>query len=571
MTTKVVKLGASLLFTAALFYFIWLKIGPDLSGLSFRLDWRWAVAAGLFYALALAGKAYRFRFFLEKKISFPEMFSIAAIHSFWNNLLPFRSGELSYFYLLRKHKSVEGGEGVTSLMVSRVADALVVLLFFALAIFLLSLSQEGALNFGAGLPLAFILLIAAIYFVLVFFNERLLWLFDRARLPFSFLRGFFGDKAREAIYAFSRLRSLRTSGFFFVYSLAIWFADLLFVWAALAASGLLLPPAQAFFIAAFPVAASLLPLQNPAGIGTFEGVVTGGLLFLKIDGAQALKGSILLHAELLFVSFVFFNLARLNKLPRSYRLIFSKREGRKNGPGPKTHTELYASLVSPEEDFRNSNLAALIMSYAQGQTLLDIGCGNGLLLSRAAKEFCAVGIEPDDKLVELARRRNPRLNIIPTSLEQFLTQERFDTVVVSDVLECVPDDTLFLKKAVALLKPGGRLIITAPAHPRLFGSRDRLLGYLRRYRRKNLTEQVRQLGLRVLLTRYWNLLGFIPYLLLYRVFRRTSHYESLRGNDPRNKIAHFLSRLLYFWFGLVENKVNFGFGLSLIIVAEKPK
>ncbi len=233
----------------------------------------------------------------------------------------------------------------------------------------------------------------------------------------------------------------------------------------------------------------------------------------------------------------------------------------------RTHTDLYLLFGAQHKDFRNENLMELVLSLTRGKTLLDVGCGYGPLLIKARqKGLDAYGLEPDPALVALARQHDPSLRITPSTLEAFESTELYDNVVLIDILECVPAVEPVLEKCAQLVKSGGQLIVVAPALSWLFGARDRMMGYYRRCDREPLTAWIRALGLHIVHVRYWNALLVIPYALLYQVLNRQSQYEQLRGQSQG-----LVSKVLFVWFKWIENKINFGFGLSLIVVAQKKR
>jgi hypothetical protein len=61
-------------------------------------------------------------------------------------------------------------------------------------------------------------------------------------------------------------------------------------------------------------------------------------------------------------------------------------------------------------------------------------------------------------------------------------KERFDRVLMLDVIEHVEDDADFVAGAVSdLLADGGMMLLSVPAYQRLFSSHDRVLRHFRRY------------------------------------------------------------------------------------------
>ncbi len=547
---------------AVIFYFLFSRFaGADLKTNLIQFNWELGILALAMYGLSLALKALRFKFFLGRAIAFRTIYGITAIHSFWNNLLPFRAGELAYFYLLKKGGTVSGSANVVSLLVARLFDAVVVSLLAVISASFLFTAADQLL----GEFLRYILLGSAFAVLLV------LAIASRWSEKFSlFLGNFTGgreksvtvvilSRIREALAALSTLKSFAKFAVFLLLSLAIWFGDFLFVWTAFKAGGLNLTPLQGLFITAFPVIAIMIPLQSPAGLGTFEGTLLVGLLALGISGDVGLGASVFLHGQLLLFSFLSFLIA-----------TWFRRRDSGNMETPRTNSDLYASFSDPEKDFRNANLSDLIITFARGNTLLDIGCGYGQLLKKAAKlGFAALGVEPDPVAREIARQHYPEVEIIPIEAKNFTAEHCFDTVTVLDVLEDIKEDKQFLQKAGNFVCPGGRLIISAPAFPALYGERDRMMGYFRRYDAQNLEAMLKNLGFNIRLRRYWNTLSFAPYFILYKVLRRSTHAAKLRGGNTKGFSGGLISRVLFWWFKNVENKFNFGFGLTIILVAEK--
>lgn len=236
-----------------------------------------------------------------------------------------------------------------------------------------------------------------------------------------------------------------------------------------------------------------------------------------------------------------------------------------------TDARYYQAMAQPERDLRNANLARLLVGYARGRSLLDVGCGYGLHLAQARRAgFEAHGIEPDPALIALAKQRFGELDIVQDRIESFETQERYDNVLLVDVLELIEDDWGAVAHAAALLAPAGRLILCVPASQRLFGTRDQMLGFLRRYERAETLERLRDLGLRVVAVRRWNAIAVAPYFLVHVLARYRGEVDGLRGGAPRGGVWAALARLGSAWYRHVENRVSFGFGLSLVVVAERP-
>ncbi|XP_075453626.1 ubiquinone biosynthesis O-methyltransferase, mitochondrial isoform X1 [Ascaphus truei] len=105
-----------------------------------------------------------------------------------------------------------------------------------------------------------------------------------------------------------------------------------------------------------------------------------------------------------------------------------------------------------------------------GVTILDVGCGGGLLSEPLGRLGAAVtGIDPLEdniKTAELHKSFDPVLDRTVQfkccSLEELVeeTVEAFDAVVASEVVEHVIDLESFIQSCYQVLKPGGSLFIT---------------------------------------------------------------------------------------------------------------
>ncbi|MBI2640546.1 MAG: class I SAM-dependent methyltransferase [Candidatus Sungbacteria bacterium] len=236
-----------------------------------------------------------------------------------------------------------------------------------------------------------------------------------------------------------------------------------------------------------------------------------------------------------------------------------------------TLTHHYRALGDIRHDFRNANLARLIAFLVKGRDVLDMGCGSGFLmdiLRRRGKNV--LGIEPLPEMIALARRHFPGLTILKGHAEELekLVEQPVDTIIMADVLEHIENDTEQLKKVYTRLRNGGELILVVPAHQFLYGERDRRMGHYRRYSRGALRRLLAENGFLVSSLRYWDMLGFLPYLLSEKVLQRPLE-AGLRSSDQKGLAKKILQRVLQLWFRGVENNFDFGFGLSLICIAKK--
>ena len=101
-----------------------------------------------------------------------------------------------------------------------------------------------------------------------------------------------------------------------------------------------------------------------------------------------------------------------------------------------------------------------------GTRVLDIGCGGGLLSEAMAAAGAAVlGIDPGTTAIQVARLHALETGATPAyrqcAVEDIPVSEGgFDLVTCMEMLEHVPDPSSVVAHAVALLRPGGTLVLS---------------------------------------------------------------------------------------------------------------
>ncbi len=74
------------------------------------------------YCLLVFSKTLRFRALLNLGSRVHHIFPILALHTFWGNILPMRTGDISYVYLMQRRQKVEATHGIASLLVASLID-----------------------------------------------------------------------------------------------------------------------------------------------------------------------------------------------------------------------------------------------------------------------------------------------------------------------------------------------------------------------------------------------------------------------------------------------------------------
>ncbi len=129
---------------------------------------------------------------------------------------------------------------------------------------------------------------------------------------------------------------------------------------------------------------------------------------------------------------------------------------------------------------------------------LDIGCGAGGVLAKLSQppfNFDALGIDMSPIAREYCHKRALTAvdGSLPNALPPEIKPNSYDVIVMSEVIEHVPEDRASVHAVAKLLKPGGLLICTVPAHMWLWSSHDDFNFHQRRYTRARFGELFRDI------------------------------------------------------------------------------
>ena len=139
-----------------------------------------------------------------------------------------------------------------------------------------------------------------------------------------------------------------------------------------------------------------------------------------------------------------------------------------------------------------------------GDRVLEIGAGIGGLTAQVIPRDFYVASDINPHYLNYLRSYavgKPYLHIARVDAGHFedfsLLKGAFDTVLMVNVLEHVPDQQVALENAHSALEAGGRVVILVPQHPGLYGSLDIALEHRERYTTQKLRAALERSGFRV--------------------------------------------------------------------------
>lgn len=199
--------------------------------------------------------------------------------------------------------------------------------------------------------------------------------------------------------------------------------------------------------------------------------------------------------------------------------------------------------------------------------ILEIGCGTGHNLPMLAQFGDVDAIEIDPAARDIAGERLgkpvgtaplPELPGVPTA--------HYDLIAVLDVVEHIADDVAALTAMRARLAPGGKILITVPAHQWLWSAHDVVNHHHRRYSKASLVTAIEAAGLRPRKLGYFNSLLF-PLAAGARIAGRLTGRDD-SDDSPPPRAVNALFETIFRWERHFVGRLPMPPGVSIVTLAE---
>ena len=151
-------------------------------------------------------------------------------------------------------------------------------------------------------------------------------------------------------------------------------------------------------------------------------------------------------------------------------------------------------------------------------------------------------------------------------------KSEFDIICFFDVLEHIEDDKRFLSEIKRMLKKGGKIILTVPAHKWLWSRSDEISRHKRRYDLTELRNKIIEQGFDIELSKYFYVL-ITPLLKIRSVMKNKTETEEITLKEKTdffkiNMIINFLLKQICKIEIFLMKYFSFPFGGSIIIIAK---
>jgi hypothetical protein len=222
-----------------------------------------------------------------------------------NNLLPARTGELSYVYLLKKINHRTTGEGMATLGVARVFDFISLSTLFFLSVFLITDIPEFVRN-AFTIIIIFVIVLLIILYMILFSGRKFVNSIQKIFTDINFEKNpitlYLIKKGFETVDSLEQIKIKKYFFILLVLSILIWGLNYLLLYLLIQAMNFQLSFLIVILGATFILLTTVLPIQGIGGFGTTEAVWTVVFVPLGMTLEAAITSGFCFH----IISIIFY-------------------------------------------------------------------------------------------------------------------------------------------------------------------------------------------------------------------------------------------------------------------------
>lgn len=201
--------------------------------------------------------------------------------------------------------------------------------------------------------------------------------------------------------------------------------------------------------------------------------------------------------------------------------------------------------------------------------ILNIGCGTGGTLSTLEQYGKVENVDVSDDAIAFMKKSGYKVKKVK-GIELPYKDNTFDLVAAFDVLEHIEHDVDALKEWLRVLKPGGFVVMTIPAHQWLWSQHDVSLHHFRRYTTKDVKNKAKNAGLHPKRVSY--AIAFsVPLIIGFRVMNKVLG-RKVDAETSYVPVPNFVNKFFTSLLGIeasAHKTIKFPIGTSVIAALEK--
>jgi len=211
----------------------------------------------------------------------------------------------------------------------------------------------------------------------------------------------------------------------------------------------------------------------------------------------------------------------------------------------------------PKLILRESCVYDVSKSWPPGR-FVEMGAGTGhmtrIFLARGFSGACHdLGDDSRRMMQENLAYASDRMVVVDDLAA--LPDSSFDYLLAFEVLEHIEHDAQVLRDWVRHLKPGGRILVSVPAHQRKYGRSDELVGHVRRYEKAALHALLAGAGFEdIRIVNYGFPITELTRRLSNRIVRDDRSYEGLSPEQRSIRSAQAKPRAINRVLSLVSGR-----------------
>jgi SAM-dependent methyltransferase len=219
--------------------------------------------------------------------------------------------------------------------------------------------------------------------------------------------------------------------------------------------------------------------------------------------------------------------------------------------------------------------------WADGYSVLEVGCGTGNVLptlKNACPNGLVIGMDLFAEGLAYARNRTS-CPLVQGDIEQPGFGSPFDLIGAFDVVEHLSDDLRVFRSLNLMLKPGGILLLTVPAHQSLWSYFDEVSHLCRRYEPADLRRKLKQSGFEIEFVSQFMATIYPLLWIIRRIKARQRTQDSHSAQTDRSllleelRIVPVVNGILTFILmqeaKIIRSRIALPFGSSLIVAARR--